>query len=383
MASRSPRQTLAPRDPNAPRAPQVPFDYEKFLTKCEHLTATVGFVGVSTSGKNQATTGATASLKHRDVVRIVVFADGITVHGGAFRPYGWALCDAFIQDILDGFFPYEYRDRYPDGFPIEVVDRRGEAFLAAATEARAQQARQGAGPYKNIATLVGGRVLGGAAVGDGLAGATVSRADLLKRLPQQHITPTGKIVDVRAGVAAFLAGPTGAAPAPPPPPRTHYDAGAGTTRVPTAAGEAYDVKNGVSIGVPVGASAVQSAAPSAAAATAGRAMAHLQVRFPDGQRMQLRLYVDETVGALRAAVCKALQDHPHLAHALFGASGDAVKSWEFQLTSVLPRHTWVAADDLKSLTAAGLAPSANLFVNVASAAPRKPDECRSSGWASH
>jgi hypothetical protein len=112
-------------------------------------------------------------------------------------------------------------------------------------------------------------------------------------------------------------------------------------------------------------------------------MAHLQVRFPDGQRMQLRLYVDETVGALRAAVCKALQDHSHLAHALFGASGDAVKSWEFQLTSVLPRHTWVAADDLKSLTAAGLAPSANLFVNVASAAPRKPDECRSSGWMSH
>ena len=36
---------------------------------------------------------------------VVVYLDGICVNQGPFRPYGWAFCDAFLNDLLDGFFP--------------------------------------------------------------------------------------------------------------------------------------------------------------------------------------------------------------------------------------------------------------------------------------
>ncbi len=33
-----------------------------------------------------------------------------------------------IKDLTDGYFPYELKERYPDGVYLDVVDRRGDVY---------------------------------------------------------------------------------------------------------------------------------------------------------------------------------------------------------------------------------------------------------------
>lgn len=46
----------------------------------------------------------------------------------AFRPYHWGLTKAFLQDIFDGYFPYEFKDKYPDGVPLKAIDKTKEEY---------------------------------------------------------------------------------------------------------------------------------------------------------------------------------------------------------------------------------------------------------------
>jgi len=51
---------------------------------------------------------------------LTLFKDGLMLRRGPFRPYTSASCKAFVQDILDGFFPFELKDRrvaHPWPFP--------------------------------------------------------------------------------------------------------------------------------------------------------------------------------------------------------------------------------------------------------------------------
>jgi hypothetical protein len=36
---------------------------------------------------------------------------------------------ALLTDLMDGFFPYDLKDEYPDGVPLKVVDRTAEKFV--------------------------------------------------------------------------------------------------------------------------------------------------------------------------------------------------------------------------------------------------------------
>lgn len=74
--------------------------------------------------------GKSGAICDREVVHVVIYANGIVVNQGAFRPYGWPLCDAFLHDLADGYYPYEFKDKYPDGFPVEVIDKTKEVHPA-------------------------------------------------------------------------------------------------------------------------------------------------------------------------------------------------------------------------------------------------------------
>ena len=39
-----------------------------------------------------------------------------------FRPYSDQATEAFMQDLLDGYFPSEFKARFPDGVEIKVRD---------------------------------------------------------------------------------------------------------------------------------------------------------------------------------------------------------------------------------------------------------------------
>ena len=55
-----------------------------------------------------------------DAVQLTVYGNGIFMFSGPFRSFSEASTQAFIQDILDGYFPSELQARYPDGVPFQV-----------------------------------------------------------------------------------------------------------------------------------------------------------------------------------------------------------------------------------------------------------------------
>ena len=56
----------------------------------------------------------------RKAVPIVFYSNGLVMNDGFFRPYHWPAGQAVVQDLVDGYFSYELKDKHPDGVPLEV-----------------------------------------------------------------------------------------------------------------------------------------------------------------------------------------------------------------------------------------------------------------------
>eukprot|EP00755_Sulcionema_specki_P021672 Sspe_Gene.74690::Locus_46670_Transcript_1_1_Confidence_1.000_Length_1150::g.74690::m.74690 len=108
-----------------------------------------------------------------DTLEIVVYSDGICVNQGPFRPYTWSLCRAFIDDILEGFFPYEYKERYPDGMLLKLHDESSTPCPKGRKEEKVH-GLHGEHGYRII-----------------------SKNTFLNRLPNKVITKSGQVVDVK------------------------------------------------------------------------------------------------------------------------------------------------------------------------------------------
>ncbi|VEL19423.1 unnamed protein product [Protopolystoma xenopodis] len=64
-----------------------------------------------------------------ETVQITLYDDGICLASGPFRPFIDPLTLTFVQDILDGYYPSEFKQSYPDGVLIEFIDKRDVSFL--------------------------------------------------------------------------------------------------------------------------------------------------------------------------------------------------------------------------------------------------------------
>lgn len=142
-----------------------------------------------------------ARLKVRDPVPLCLYANGILMFGGPFRPYSDPVTQQCMQDIMDGYFPSELQSRYPDGIPFEVQDKREVVY-----------------EDRRTALLFPG--MGQSLVGDedsvtnhkiesqppGQRQQSVDQ--FLSRLPPSVIKE-GKIIDVRSGVADVIKGGAG------------------------------------------------------------------------------------------------------------------------------------------------------------------------------
>jgi hypothetical protein len=109
-----------------------------------------------------------ARFAPRPRLEIVLYREGLTVDGGALRRYASPEARSFLSDMLDGYFPSELRDRFPDGVPLALRDERGASFETA-------RARDG-----------------------------LTAAELLRACPERAVTTAGAVVEVRAGVRALL-----------------------------------------------------------------------------------------------------------------------------------------------------------------------------------
>uniref|UniRef100_A0A3Q2UHQ0 UBX domain-containing protein 11 n=1 Tax=Fundulus heteroclitus TaxID=8078 RepID=A0A3Q2UHQ0_FUNHE len=74
-------------------------------------------------------TGTGAKLAKKDPIQLKLYGNGIVMFDGPFRSYQERSTQQCMQDLMDGYFPSELEQRFPDGMPFEVHDRRDEEFL--------------------------------------------------------------------------------------------------------------------------------------------------------------------------------------------------------------------------------------------------------------
>ncbi|KAM9852148.1 UBX domain-containing protein 11 [Aulostomus maculatus] len=74
-------------------------------------------------------TATGAQLARKEPVKLQLYSNGIVMFDGPFRSYEEPSTQQCIQDLMDGYFPSELQERFPDGVPFEVHDKRDAEFI--------------------------------------------------------------------------------------------------------------------------------------------------------------------------------------------------------------------------------------------------------------
>ncbi|XP_028409932.1 UBX domain-containing protein 11-like [Dendronephthya gigantea] len=152
-----------------------------------------------------ARTKGGATLKAPDAVPLTLYANGILMFSGPFRPYTDGTTQRCIQDLMDGYFPSELQERYPDGIAIKLKDRREEVFKDKRTELLFPGSGQS---LENSGDIVGHKdsnvkIHSLESINERETNVPVEK--FLDRLPPSVIR-NGKIIDIRSGIENTLKG---------------------------------------------------------------------------------------------------------------------------------------------------------------------------------
>lgn len=233
---------------------------------------------------------------------LIFFKDGVKLGATAFKAYSSKEAKQLICDVSDGFFPYALKDDYPDGIAMKVIDRTTRTFDEWLREAQLYGDKDLLDGGDRLA-LAGGRALGGKPV----LGLRPGGA-----LPERVIRD-GRICEVNASSVARPA------------------ALARMSVVNPAAGP----------------------------------VARLQVKFDGGRRAVFVMGGAQLIGDLEDAVSKWCEEHMDSAPGALGSqrATDGPDQRRIILRTTFPQRTY--EDRAQTLAAAGLTPSATLFVSAA------------------
>ncbi|XP_064327680.1 UBX domain-containing protein 11 [Phalacrocorax carbo] len=98
-------------------------DFDLILEKVKDLNVLAG-EGIS---QIEHTPGG-ARLRQPEPLPLTLYQNGIIMFNRPFRPYEDPSTQQCMQDIMDGYFPSELQMHYPDGIPLQVIDRRDMVF---------------------------------------------------------------------------------------------------------------------------------------------------------------------------------------------------------------------------------------------------------------
>ncbi|XP_067210086.1 uncharacterized protein [Linepithema humile] len=87
--------------------------------------------------------GGGATFKTPVCIALRLYKNGMTVKGGPLRSYDAPFTTSFIRDILDGYFPSELQQEFPDGVPFTIEDHRTELYVGDSTNFPGQGYRLG------------------------------------------------------------------------------------------------------------------------------------------------------------------------------------------------------------------------------------------------
>jgi len=316
-------------------------DVEKLLASIAELNAVAG------DGKSSVVVGAGGErrLEPRRAKTLTLFRDGFVVDDApkTFRAFATSTRNrAYVRDLADGFFPYEYKEAYPEGVPFKLLDRShesgappGHAFVAFTGNRARLDGKRG-----EDKTHASDRTASSVTDVTETEGAQKKKdTAFLEKLPRV-VVRDGAVVRVREGVGAAMRGAGGA------PARTQTVL---ETTVARGCFRALLEAEGCSNGVD--AARDDDAVRSRDAETC---VSTLRVKGMDGQKMYIvKLAGDDTVGKLRR----------YLRSAGVGADDKGCESQNFEIRNAYPPRTF--ADDALTLRDAGLVPNATLLLRPA------------------
>ena len=327
------RATKASKEPGTSKSPNKPFlvDVEKLLASIAELNAVAG------DGKSKVVTGANGERKFVSPTpkTITLFSDGFIVDDCKtnFRSFDSETNKAYIKDLLDGFFPYEYKEKFPIGVPFTVIDKSSEI---------------GAPVDKFKAFTGGGKRLDGRKVNQGkkniVANEKVSDAkpkdtSFLEKLPKV-VVRGGVVVDVREDVGAVMHNAQRALQT-----VLETTVARGCFRRLMAESEQFD-------GVTDGENTCETF--NAPSTTDPSQLSTLRVKGMDGQKMYIvKLSGDDTIGKLRRYLERAVGRERDVS---IGKQSDNL----FEIRNAYPPKTFT--DDTQTLQEAGLVPNATLLL---------------------
>lgn len=97
------------------------------------------------------------------------------IQGHQFYPYYSKQAQSILSDILDGYFPYDLKKKYPEGCPLKPVDYTDDMY---------SQQLQKDPRFKQLGDLSGQKD-------------AMSKQEFLSQFPKQMVKEGGNIVPIR------------------------------------------------------------------------------------------------------------------------------------------------------------------------------------------
>ncbi|CAG9318495.1 prom [Blepharisma stoltei] len=120
--------------------------------------------------------GAVHRFKAPESISIAFYKNGLILQGFQFKPYSSNEAQSILSDILDGYFPYDLKRKYPDGIPLRLVDKTEEMYKAGSSN-----------------------IFGANDPGNGL----LSKDQFLDQLPE-NVIRNGNIVPIREDISKMF-----------------------------------------------------------------------------------------------------------------------------------------------------------------------------------
>ncbi|XP_011685249.1 PREDICTED: uncharacterized protein LOC105448420 [Wasmannia auropunctata] len=122
--------------------------YEQLIANIDQLNLAAGKGEVHIHHNEK---GGGATFKTLSCLALKIYKNGMRVNGGPLRSYDDPTAISFIRDILDGYFPSELQQEYPDGVPFMIEDHRTELHIEDSTSFPGQGYRLGKqSPVDNV-----------------------------------------------------------------------------------------------------------------------------------------------------------------------------------------------------------------------------------------
>ena len=265
-------------DTSGTEALGCPFDPARIASNVKQLNFIAG------EGEKEIAVGKDGMrrFKEKCLVSYIFYKNGIFGRGGPLRPYKLPESKVLVNDLMDGYFPWELKDEYPEGVPLRVEFRLAECwgknsigddnvprFTPFAGAGQALGAAPGEGHVDGVSG--GKREVWQPAAGRG-AGET-----LFRRLPANVVGANGEVIPVKDDIMKLVKGD------------------ASKDRANTK----VEIEQVQSVSEPEAA----GCAASQGGGGGGGEISTLRIKTPDGGTvLELRLPCDSTVGDLRAAV---------------------------------------------------------------------------------